>query len=158
RGFRASIGQTTVTSAFGANGAARTATLRVGTTRGLRYGTNTLYVRTTGAKGKRRYTQRSFVLARPAVGLIGGATATRRAQGGAWLWLGLARAGLDVTLIAGGKRTALPGTGRTRTLRLSADEGLRPGSNRLRVRVLDSTRGVYQEKVVLLRLPADAPV
>jgi hypothetical protein len=134
------------------------ATLRVGSTRGLRFGQNTLYVRTSNGKGRRWFTQRSFLLARPAGGLLGSVKANAGCGTGAQVRVDLARPGLTVSVrVDGGRRRAIRG-GRTRSINLYANSGLHPGRNVLTVQALDAVRGTYQQRVLRVDMPSTIPV
>ena len=157
--FRAWLGAQPITRAFGTAGAGtmRVATLRGGSTPGLRFGRNTLYVRT--SNGTRRwFTQRSFVLARPAGGLFNKVTAEAGCGTGAQVRVDLVRPGLAVTVrVDGGQPRAIRG-GQIRSINLYANSGLHPGHNMLAVQALDAARGSYQRRVITVDMPSTIPV
>ena len=160
RSFQASLGGRTTTGAFrpAATGSTRVASLRYGSTPGLRFGRNTLYVRTSNGKGRRWFTQRSFVLARPVGGLFDTATATAGCGTGAEVRVDLVRPGLAVNVrVDGGTPRAIRG-GRNRSINLYANSGLHPGPNLLTLRALDASRGVYQRRVLRVSMPSAIPV
>ncbi len=160
RSFQASLGGRTTTGAFraAATGSTRVASLRYGSTPGLRFGRNTLYVRTSNGTGRRWFTQRSFVLARPVGGLFNAATAQAGCGTGAAVRVNLARPGLAVNVrVDGGTPRAIRG-GRERSINLYANSGLHPGRNVLTVRALDAGRGVYQQRVLRVTMPSTIPV
>ncbi|MGP0034235.1 MAG: hypothetical protein ACLP4R_06610 [Solirubrobacteraceae bacterium] len=160
RSFQASLGGRTTTGAFRAasTGSTRVARLRYGSTPGLRFGRNTLYVRTSNGKGRRWFTQRSFVLARPVGGLLNAATAQAGCGTGAEVRVDLARPGLAVNVrVDGGPSRAIRG-GRTRSINLYANSGLHPGRNVLTVRALDAVRGTYQQRALRVDMPSTIPV
>ena len=139
-------------------GSTRVASLRYGSTPGLQFGRNTLYVRTWDGKGRRWFTQRSFVLARPVGGLFNAATATPGCGTGADVRVDLVRPGLAVTVrVDGGRPRAIRG-GRERSINLYANSGLHPGANVLTVQALDAGRGVYQRRVLRVTMPSAIPV
>jgi hypothetical protein len=159
RSFQAWMGAQPITRAFSTAGAGtmRVATLRGGSTPGLRFGRNTLYVRT--SNGNRRwFAQRSFVLARPAGGLFNRVTAQAGCGTGAEVRVSLARPGLPVTVrVDGGQPRAIRG-GQERSINLYANSGLHPGRNDLTVQALDAGRGTYQRRVLRLDMPSTIPV
>ncbi|HEX4008641.1 MAG TPA: hypothetical protein VHX62_01460 [Solirubrobacteraceae bacterium] len=161
RSFRAAVGSQVVSGAFrsGAGGTERTATLRRTDSGALRFGRDTLYVRTTGRSPSQRwYTQRSFVLARPVAGLIRAATAQPSCGTGSQLTVTLARPGLGLSVwVNGGGRRAVRG-GATRSITLTADDGLRPGRNVIKVEALDPTAGGYTQRRLQVWMPAGTPV
>jgi hypothetical protein len=160
RSFQASLGGRTTTQAFraAATGSTRVATLRDGSTPGLRFGRNTLYVRTSNGKGRRWFTQRSFVMARPVGGLFNAATAQAGCGTGAEVRVDLARPGLAVNVrVDGGPPRAIRGGGK-RSINLYANSGLHPGGNVLTVQALDAGRGVYQRRVLRVTMPSAIPV
>ena len=160
RSFQAWLGGRTTTGAFraAATGSTRVASLRYGSTPGLRFGRNTLYVRTSNGKERRWFTQRSFVLARPVGGLFNAATAQAGCGTGAEVRVDLARPGLAVNVrVDGGTPRAIRG-GRERSINLYANSGLHPGRNVLTVRALDAGRGVYQQRVLRVTMPSTIPV
>ncbi|HTX11305.1 MAG TPA: hypothetical protein VME22_21975 [Solirubrobacteraceae bacterium] len=160
RSFQAGVGGQTVTGAFRSadGGDSRVATLRVGSTPGLGFGRNTLYVRTSNGRGRRWFTQRSFVLARPVGGLFNTASADAGCGTGAQVRVGLARPQLAVDVrVDGGPPRAIRG-GSTRSIDLYANSGLHPGRNVLTVQALDAVRGVYQQRVLRVEMPSTIPV
>ena len=160
RSFQAWLGGRTTTGAFrpAATGSTRVASLRYGSTPGLQFGRNTLYVRTSNGKGRRWFTQRSFVLARPVGGLFNAATATPGCGTGADVRVALVRPGLAVNVrVDGGRPRAIRG-GRKRSINLYANSGLHPGANVLTVQALDAGRGVYQRRVLRVTMPSTIPV
>lgn len=160
RSFQAWLGGRTTTGAFrpAATGSTRVASLRYGSTPGLQFGPNTLYVRTSNGKGRRWFTQRSFVLARPVGGLFNAATATPGCGTGADVRVALVRPGLAVNVrVDGGRPRAIRG-GRKRSINLYANSGLHPGANVLTVQALDAGRGVYQRRVLRVTMPSTIPV
>ncbi|HEY4829076.1 MAG TPA: hypothetical protein VIH85_20040 [Solirubrobacteraceae bacterium] len=160
RTFQASLGGRTITGAFrrADGGATRVATLRVGSTAGLGYGRNTLYVRTSNGSGRRWLTQRSFVLARPVGGLLRAATADAGCGTGAQVSVDLARPKLAASVrVDGGPPRAIRG-GSTRSINLYANSGLHPGPNVLIVQALDAVRGAYQRRVFRVAMPSTIPV
>jgi hypothetical protein len=161
RSFQASLGGRTTTGAFRAaptSASTRVASLRYGSTPGLRFGRNTLYVRTSNGQGRRWFTQRSFVMARPVGGLFNAATATPGCGTGAEVRVGLVRPGLAVTVrVDGAPPRALRG-GRNRTINLYANSGLHPGRNLLTLQALDAGQGVYQRRVLRVTMPSAIPV
>jgi len=159
RSFQAWLGARPVTRAFGTTsaGSMRVATLRDGSAPGLRFGRNTLYVRTSNGSG-RWFTQRSFVLARPTGGLFNHVTAAAGCGTGADVRVDLARAGLAVTVrVDGGQPRAIRG-GLNRSINLYANSGLHPGRNVITVRALDAGRGVYQQRTLRISMPSAIPV
>jgi len=160
RSFQAWLGGQSVTGAFRrvGGGDQRVATLRVGSTPGVRFGRNTLYVRTSNGKGRRWFTQRSFVLARPVGGLFKKATVEAGCGTGADVRVELVRPGLAVNVrVDGGPPRAIRG-GSTRSINLYANSGLHPGRNALTVQALDSVRGAYQRRVLRVDMPSGIPV
>ncbi len=160
RTFQARLGTQSVTRAFetAGGGTMRVATLRDGSTPGLRFGRNTLYVRTSNGSGRRWFTQRSFVLARPAGGLFSKVTAEAGCGTGADVRVDLVRPGLATSVrVDGGPPRAIRG-GRQRSINLYANSGLHPGSNVLTVRALDAARGVYQQRTLRVDMPSTIPV
>ncbi len=160
RSFQAWLGGRTTSGAFraAATGSTRVASLRYGSTPGLRFGRNTLYVRTSNGKGRRWFTQRSFVLAHAVGGLFNAATAQAGCGTGAEVRVNLARPGLAVTVrVDGGTPRAIRG-GRERSINLYANSGLHPGRNVLTVQALDAGRGVYQQRVLRVTMPSTIPV
>jgi len=160
RSFQAWLGAQAITGAFRTadGGTARVATLRVGSTAGLRFGRNTVYVRTSNGKGRRWFTQRSFVLARPVGGLFKTAQATAGCGTGAMVRVALVRPGLAVTVrVDGGRPRAIRG-GSRRSINLYANSGLHPGRNVLTVQALDAGRGTYQRRVLRVDMPTTIPV
>ena len=160
RSFQAWLGDRKTTGAFrpAATGSNRVARLRYGSTPGLRFGRNTLYVRTSNGKGRRWFTQRSFVLARPVGGLFNAVTATPGCGTGADVRVDLARSALAVSVrVDGGSPRAIRG-GLKRSIDLYAKSGLRPGRNVMTVRALDAGRGVYQRRVLRVTMPGVLPV
>lgn len=160
RTFQARLGTRSVTRAFETAGAGtmRVATLRDGSTPGLRFGRNTLYVRTSNGSGRRWFTQRSFVLARPSGGLFSKVTTEAGCGTGADVRVDLVRPGLATSVrVDGGPPRAIRG-GRQRSINLYANSGLHPGSNVLTVRALDAGRGVYQQRTLRVDMPSTIPV
>ena len=159
RSFQAWLGAQAITRSFRTadSGATRVATLRVGSTPGLRLGRNTLYVRT--SNGNRRwFTQRSFVLTRPTGGLFDKVTAEAGCGTGAEVRVDLARPGLAVNVrVDGGPPRAIRGGGE-RSINLYANSGLHPGRNVLTVQALDTVRGTYQRRVLRVVMPSTIPV
>ncbi|MDO8210216.1 hypothetical protein [Conexibacter sp. CPCC 206217] len=156
REFRAWIDDSRVTSAFrpAGNGSLREATLRVGSTPALRWGRHRLSVETLGRHGQRWWTERTVVLARPGSGLVTRASAQRVPGAGANIAVTTASAKVRVSLrVDGGRSVALPGSGRRHVLHLTADAGLHPGVNRIRVRALNAARGRYEVRRMTVRMP-----
>ncbi len=161
RSFRAKLDSTIVTGSFerAGQGRQRIATLRHGTTKGLRFGRNTLRVRTVDSRGRRRFSEVRFVLARRVDGLLAGVSGRPAQDGGATVTVRLARASLRLSVRPdGGPAVRVHAGGRTRVVSLDGDHGLRPGTNVLRVRAVDGVRGMYTQRRVRLLLPRDAPV
>ena len=96
RSFQAWLGTQSITRSFRTAdaGSTRVATLRIGSTPVLQFGRDTLYVRTSSGTGRRWSTQRSFVMARPASGLLNTATAQAGCGTGADVRVALARPGV----------------------------------------------------------------
>jgi len=161
RSFRATLGSRVVTGAFrrSRDGRTYTATLRRANGGALRFGRNTLYVRTTGRSPSQRwFTQRSFVVARPVGGLIRSAKAPASCGTGSQLTVTLVRPGLGLSVwVNGGRRRAVRG-GATRSITLTADDGLRPGSNTVKVEALDPTGGGYTQRRLRVWMPSGTPV
>src|ERR1700733_2761779 len=160
RSFQAWLGGLAVTGAFRSadGGNTRVATLRVGSTPGLGFGRNTLYVRTSNGSGRRWFIQRSFVLARPVGGLLSAATADAGCGTGAEVRVDLARPRLAVNVrVDGGPSRAIRG-GSTRSINLYANSGLHPGRNVLTVHALDAVRGTYQRRTLRVDMPSTIPV
>jgi len=160
RSFQAWLGGQTVTGAFRSvdGGSTRVASLRVGSTPGLGFGRNTVYVRTSNGSGRRWFIQRSFVLARPVGGLLSSAMADAGCGTGAEVRVDLARPGLAVNVrVDGGPSRAIRG-GSTRSINLYANSGLHPGRNVLTVQALDAVRGAYQRRVLRVAMPSAIPV
>jgi len=160
RSFQAWLGGRPATGAFkaAATGSTRVASLRYGSTPGLRFGRNTLYVRTSNGKGRRWFTQRSFVMARPVGGLFNAATATPGCGTGAEVRVDLGRPGLAVNVRVDGDTPRAIRGGRNRSINLYANSGLHPGRNVLTVQALDAGRGVYQRRVLRVTMPSTIPV
>ena len=160
RSFQAWLGGRAVTGAFRSadGGNTRVATLRVGSTPGLGFGRNTLYVRTSNGSGRRWFIQRSFVLARPVGGLLSAATADAGCGTGAEVRVDLARPRLAVNVrVDGGPARAIRGGG-ARSINLYANSGLHPGRNVLTVQALDAVRGTYQQRALRVDMPSTIPV
>ena len=159
RSFRAKVGDRVVSGAFrrADGGAQRAATLRVGGA--LRYGRNTLYVRTAGTtRSQRWFTQSTFVVARPVSGLIQAVRAEPGCGTASRLTVSLTRPDLRVTVwLNRGRALTLRG-GATRSVMLNAAHGVRPGTNRVLVRVLDMSNGGYSDRTVQLPTPSSAPI
>jgi hypothetical protein len=160
RSFQAWLGAQSITRSFRTAdaGGTRVATLGVGSTPGLRLGRDTLYVRTSNGRGRRWFTQRSFVMARPAGGLFNQVTAQAGCGTGAEVRVDLVRPGLAVSVrVDGGPPRAIRG-GRTRSINLYANSGLHPGRNVLTIQALDAGRGTYQQRVLGISMPSTIPV
>jgi hypothetical protein len=161
RSFRAAVGSRVVSGAFRSidGGTERTAILRRTAGGALQFGRETLYVRTTGRSASQRwYTQRWLVVPGPVGGLSGPPTAQASCGTGSQLTVTLARAGLGLSVwVNGGKRRAVRG-GATRSITLTADDGLRPGRNVIRVEALDPTAGGYTQRRLQVWMPAGTPV
>jgi len=159
RSFQAWLGGQSITRSFRSAGEReRAATMHVGSTPGLGFGRNTLYVRTSNGKGRRWFTQRSFVLARPVGGLFNAAEAIAGCGTGTEVRVTLVRPGLAVNVrVDGGGPRAIRG-GSTRSINLYANSGLHPGRNVLTLQALDSVRGTYQQRVLKVDMPSTIPV
>ena len=157
--FRATLGSAVVTRAFHRSGRSRLATLRVGATRGLRFGPNTLEIRTRDRRGRRWVEHVRFVMARSVGGLVRRAAAQPTCGTGARISAGLARAGLSLSVSANGDRRLNVGSSsRERSVNIDADNGLRPGVNVVQVRALDRRAGTYQTRRLRVTMPSTTPV
>jgi len=160
--FRAWVGGSSVTGAFDSRdgGALRTATLRVGQTPGLRYGSRVLYVETFGAKrGQHWWAERHIVVARPGRNLFS-RLATKRIPGAGARVVAMTRSPRAVVTLQvnGGAWRPFAHRGRRHSLRLNGDLGLRPGINRVAVRAVDPGRGRYETARSGITLPSSVPV
>jgi hypothetical protein len=132
--------------------------LRVGATKGLVVGRDRLVIQTSGRSRHRWFTEVPFVVARPVKGLFTTASAVRSAGNGARVTVGVSNPGFGVSLVLNGRRRQPVLGGRKRSVSLDADDGVRPGLNRIVVRVVDQTRGRYSQRRLRLRTPVDRPV
>jgi hypothetical protein len=159
--LRAWVGERKVTGLFREtdHGRVLEATLDVGRTPGLGYGSRNLYVETFGAEGQQWWTERQVLIARPGAGLLERVSAGRVPGAGAIVRATASRAGDRVSFrVDGGQWRAMPGAGRRHTVPLTGAAGLQPGSNLITVRVLDVGAGRYETRRVSLDLPVDVPV
>jgi hypothetical protein len=160
RSFKASVGSRVITKSFrSANrGTERVATLRYGRTGGPRFGHNTVHVMTGNGRGRRWFTQVRFVLARAVGGLLQGVGAEPGCGTGSRISIELARPGLHLSVwVNGGRRLVVSG-GRERSTILTADSGLRPGKNRIKVQALDPRGGGYTQRRLTVTMPGQTPV
>jgi hypothetical protein len=157
KSFRATVGSVVVTGAFARRGTSRVATLRYGTTRGLRFGRNTVYFRTVNRRGQRGYSQVSFVLARRVRALMSAVAGQPPCGAGAKVRVVLIRSRLSLRVWVNGRTSGFGAGGRSRVLSLDGDHGLRPGSN-VQVRALDSRKGAYSTSRVRVVMPSSTPV
>jgi hypothetical protein len=153
--FTAMVGSRVVTRSFQQQGALRVAVLRYGGPAGLAFGRSTLYVRTASRRG---FAQSSFVVARRIGGLLGSTVAYPTCAAGAKLNVRLVRRALGLRVWIHGRATSIRARGLSASVDLDADNGLRPGVNQIRIRVLDATGSGYSVRRLRLVMPLSAPV
>lgn len=163
RSLRVRVGRRDVTADFSRRGSERVGVLRVGS--GLGWGVNSVNVRTAGGPGRVWYQSVRVVMLRRAGGRLGGWSNRGRAIGGpppppTQLRVAAPRAGSVIWAYVNGARrpVALSGPGRLRSRTLSADDGLRPGVNRIRVESIEPRQGRYTTSRFVLRLSPRMPV
>ena len=155
RSLRVRVGRRIVTNAFArASDGLRVA--RLGVADGLRYGPNTVYVQA-GDRRHRRFTEVSFVLARPVSGLLRSVSARPAvgSPGHARLLAPAASKAVRIRVRVNGDRpVAVRGGARV----LDADEGLRHGANVLSVMALDASQGRFERRRLPLLMPRGTPI
>jgi hypothetical protein len=155
RGFAATLGGRDVTRSFTAAGRTRTAVLPVS---GLRPGAVSLKVSTHTAKGVRDVDARKLFVVRRSASLLT-AAAPRRDAGTTTVRLRVRRPEVAVTARLNGHVVDATRTGaRSRTLTLSADDGLRHGANRLRLRTVDADHGEWDAETRTITIARTAPI
>ncbi len=159
RTFRAVVGGHDVTRFFvrADRGAERVGVLPR-SARGVLFGRNMLHVITSNGHGRRWFATAPFVLARPVGGLVRSANADPGRGSGARLTVAVARPGLRLSVRVNGGPLQTIGGGRRRSATLTADSGLRPGSNAIRLRALDRAAGGFSERALTLAMPRQRPV
>jgi hypothetical protein len=157
--IQVTVGSRNVTGAWARKGATRVATLRFGGRRGLPFGRDVLHVRSQNPSGRRWFAQSSFVVARKVGGLLWRSVAEPTCGAGTRVTAALALGRLRMTVAVNGRRPVrVSHGGRERSVKLDADNGLRPGQNRVLVRALDATSGRYSVRTLRVMMPSGAPV
>lgn len=159
RSFQATLRGHGLGREFRRRGSQEVATLAVGRTPGLRFGRNTVRVRTSDGNGRRGFTSVTFVLARQEERLLRRVAAHAVAGEGADLRIGLSRPDARVAIrVDGGRTVRRHIAGRGGTIPLDADQGIRPGLNQIAVQAVDRAAGLFASSVVEVRRPAGVPV
>jgi hypothetical protein len=151
------LGGRGVKAEFHARGRREVATLSIGRTRGLRFGRNTIRIRSSDGRGRRAYASTSFFLLRRSPTLLRKVSA-RAVAGGARVGVALGRPGISLGITVNGRRALRYVRARNAFLSLDADDGIRPGVNRIKVEATDRAGGIFAVRDVRLVRAKDRPV
>ncbi|MDW5593877.1 hypothetical protein VSS74_06000 [Conexibacter stalactiti] len=159
-GFSATLNGRAIGSRFTTRegGRLRVARLPAGAASGLRAGSNLLKVRTRSRGGAIDVDAVRFASVRRHAPLLR-VSAPRRGAAAARVRLRLAPSDAVVTARLNGRAIDPPAQrGRNRVLLLAADEGLRYGTNTLRVTAVDRARGRHDVEWRTIRIAREAPI